>query len=379
MLCPRALIIGCGGDGRADGMASEALKTLGFDVSSLQRSDSDSNTYRYLLPLARKVPIAVVICDSLSSEGSNLDDVLAALEDTYTILVADAQTAGTAPQVRCIKETVALPGPGVSTCELAGSLLGALVRAKGELLRTPEQYLPLEKRTPEAGEPYRGLHITKSACVFPSGQGIVDLEYTIQVTGEQFEGIAHYIGLTNESPTDAILPPLRELLNRPIYDRFVGQRLALKQILPDAEVSRMSLVEVPGESTNRNRVFRLLFTPRPHAGQILQYSMSWSHPQLFSAGGEDSSVLKCLHDYDEIDLSLVFGSRDDGASLFAEQGEPVLHVYNCLDMVTAHLNARHDERPEGSRYSWSLGRMRSHTTLVAKWKLRQNDSDGATM
>jgi hypothetical protein len=359
-------------------MARQALDILGFSVAHIRSSDVDA-AGGGLQVLVRGVPLVVVACACRGSGTASMAKLLAALEGTYTVVVADEETAAEASQSGCVKTTVRLPCTGAGACGLAGNLVEALVRAREELLRVPEQYLPRAKRTPEAVEPYRGLRISKKACVFPSGQGVVDLEYSIQVTGRQFEGIAHYIGLTNEAPEDAILPPLRELLNRPIYDRFVGQRLALKQILPDAQLSQMQLVEVAGESTTRNRVFRLLFTPRPHLGQVLQYSMSWSHPQLFATGGEDSSVLKCLHDYDEIDLSLVFSSPSSRTGLFAADGEPVLHIYNCLDMETGCLNARHRETPEGSQYSWSLGSMHSHTTLVTKWKLRQEDPDGALM
>jgi len=369
------------GEGREDvaEIADRILRLLGFEVRQMRIGAEDSRQSAALVGRAARCVPLVVLNGSSDSEGKVFSHLIEEelLENSYVVVLTDGFFPKAASMesrgMRCITVTNAKE-------QNILHMLEALVSAHECLLSAPDRYLPVDRRSTEAREPYVGLRFEKNVTIFPStGQGIVDFEYHIQVQSASFEGTSHYVGLTSESPGEEILPSLANLVNRPVSDRYVGEKFSFGIISPNPVGMRMNILELPNESSERTRVFRLLFSPQPQVGQTLAYAVSWSHPQLFATHGLDTSVLRCLHEYDEVKLSFLFAvDPTTSRNIFESSAEPTLHIYNCLDMEVARLTGIFESKPQGLRYSWRIGRMGSNSSCVVKWKLRQEKNGRAS-
>jgi len=365
MLRPRAAVLleECA-EAHVPELLLPVVTAFGFDadVHTCPRGQIEGRT----ASLAREVPVLLLIPDPVREVLSIEAETI---ETNYVVVVVREGS----PVAQCASELA----QAVLVCEESGGsrfvldVVQAMATASAELRAHPGRYVPLAKRTTEAREPYRVLHMSKEAIISPTGHGLVDFSYELRIEGDGFSGTSHFFGLTDEAGADASLPPITQLMNRPAIDRFLGQSFSYRLLSPNDGAMRMNAVEVLEESTRRRKVLRFLFSPQPHVGQVIKYAMSWSHPGLYAVHGLDTSALKCPHDFEHIDISHLFLSdRTEPATVFERDGEPTLHVYNPLDMHIAQLTSTRTTTIRGLRYSWSLSGLVSHSTAVAEWNRR---------
>jgi len=253
--------------------------------------------------------------------------------------------------------------------ELALDSISVFHHIKDLFISQPVTYLPFTKRIPEAREPYRMISVSKCAMVFSSGQGYIESTYDLEVLSQEFEGVSHYFGLTREAPPEAKLPPLEYLLNRPFPDRFLGQTFSYRLLAPAESSLHMAAIEIPEESDERKKVIRFLFTSPISRGQRIKYVMAWSHPRIYSPHGEDTSGFQCVHDYENLHLAYLFVSaRGTAKEIFEPHGEPILSIFNPLDIKIGELPGYSQLKLTGLEYSWQLSNLPHGTTLIIKWK-----------
>jgi len=365
MIQPHVSILFAGKQNHAiANLAEQIASELGFAPSStdLETTDVSPDLVR---DHARRVPLLVAFLDPLSNTINWLKE--AVLGSTYLVVVGCPSLAPeTVPCQKCV--AVAELDPG----EDAGlQILRLLAAARREFETNPAPYLPLDARTTETREPYTVLNVSKQVIISPTGHGRIDFTYEIVVRGEEFVGSSHYFGLTPEAPADAVLPPLEQLINRPLWDLSLGQGFAYRLLYSTRDETRMDIMEVQSESTSRNKVLRCIFAPRPSVNQILKYAMAWAHPSVFTVRGPDTSALRCAHNYEHLELSLMFlHERSTSVETFEPGKEPILNVYNPLEIRVAQLPSRAERLMNGTRYSWDLTSLASHTRLVAEWTRR---------
>jgi len=251
--------------------------------------------------------------------------------------------------------------------ELAIATIKFLSECREELLRKPLKYTPLSLETRESVEPYDMLYVKKKVVISPSGHGYIETRQRIQTTNEGFEGTAHYFGLNEYTPSEVQLPSLEDLMAQPPEARFYGSSFAYKLVHPEREDLAMAVIPVPEESTGRTRIFRFLFTPSIARGTILDFVWSWSHPDIFNPRGKDASTFKCLRDYGELHLDLIFEHYED-SPIFTPYGVPHLVVYNSLGLLMAIISGKRIPQLHGVQYSWSMYDVPAHTTLVVEWE-----------
>ncbi len=367
MTAPRALLVVAGSVPEELGEATtEVLRHCGFEVESTSYAQQLASSQGCTCEGGIRAPLVLVLAGadadyrSIVQWASSLGTSLIVIAHDSTLATAEVQPHGCHLAYDRTRPERSLPG-----------ILGAVVQAQRLFIADPIRFLPAETRSREAQEPYQGLSLEKEVLILPDGQGLVDFTYEMGIMSDAFEGVSHFLGLTDNAPAGTTLPALGNLLNRPFAERFLGQSFSYRLLDSYPRGMRMSLLEIPDESSPRSRVFRFLFDPRPLPGHTIRYGMSWSCPRMYAVHGADESNTKCLHDYRRVCLRFTFCSDcADTAELFETGGEPVLRVFNPLEIEVARVRANPQPVALGVQYRWELSGIQSHTTLSNQWERR---------